>query len=153
MRDLRFAIGGAHTAHSPGSEESGDAVLVPAAGEEGNDSATTLAAKSFAFQFEQRAAQIKKLIEDINAYETELEDLSKGETAERRQKALILENKRIKLSKLKTLEVTEALKSADSKGLADELANRGRSQVVTYTSRFVSKLRCVPTVNLFCYDD
>ncbi|KAM0482169.1 hypothetical protein ACHAP7_004396 [Fusarium lateritium] len=113
MRDLRFAISGAHTSHSPSSEDSGDTVLVPA---------------------------IKKLIEDINAYETELEDTSKAETAERRQKALILENKRIKLSKLKTLEVTEALKSADSKGLAEELANRGRSQVVTYTSRFVSKL-------------
>ncbi|KAM0198481.1 hypothetical protein ACHAPI_004005 [Fusarium lateritium] len=139
MRDLRFAISGAHTSHSPSSEDSGDTVLVPAAGEEANDS-STLAAKSFAFQFEQRAQQIKKLIEDINAYETELEDTSKAETAERRQKALILENKRIKLSKLKTLEVTEALKSADSKGLAEELANRGRSQVVTYTSRFVSKL-------------
>ncbi|KAM0211949.1 hypothetical protein ACHAQI_005103 [Fusarium lateritium] len=139
MRDLRFAISGAHTSHSPSSEDSGDTVLVPAAGEEANDS-STLAAKSFAFQFEQRAQQIKKLIEDINAYETELEDTLKAETAERRQKALILENKRIKLSKLKTLEVTEALKSADSKGLAEELANRGRSQVVTYTSRFVSKL-------------
>ncbi|RGP58775.1 hypothetical protein FSPOR_11795 [Fusarium sporotrichioides] len=139
MRDLRFAISGAHTTHSPSSEESGDAVLVSPAGEENIDS-TALAARSFAFQFQQRAEQIKKLIEDINAYETELEDVSKTETAERRKKALILENKRIKLSKLKTLEVTEALKSADSKGLAEELANRGRSQVVTYTSRFVSKL-------------
>ncbi|KAF0643184.1 hypothetical protein FPSE5266_07850 [Fusarium pseudograminearum] len=139
MRDLRFAISGAHTTHSPSSEESGDAVLVSPAGEEGNDS-TALAARSFAFQFQQRAEQIKKLIEDINAYETELEDVSKAETAERRKKAQILETKRIKLSKLKTLEVTEALKSAESKGLAEELANRGRSQVVTYTSRFVSKL-------------
>ncbi|PCD30265.1 hypothetical protein FGRA07_10415 [Fusarium graminearum] len=139
MRDLRFAISGAHTTHSPSSEESGETVLVSPAGEENNDS-TALAARSFAFQFQQRAEQIKKLIEDINAYETELEDVSKAETAEHRKKAQILETKRIKLSKLKTLEVTEALKSAESKGLAEELANRGRSQVVTYTSRFVSKL-------------
>ncbi|KAM0490561.1 hypothetical protein ACHAP8_011466 [Fusarium lateritium] len=139
MRDLRFAISGAHATHTPSSEDSGDTVLVTPEVEENNDS-TALAARSFAFQLQQRAEQIKKLIEDIDAYETELEDVSKAETAERRKKALILENKRIKLSKLKTLEVTEALKSADSKGLDEELANRGRSQVVTYTSRFVSKL-------------
>ncbi|KAJ4258215.1 hypothetical protein NW762_008363 [Fusarium torreyae] len=144
MRDLRFAISGAHTHSQGSSSDNGDAVLVAAPGEEGtltpeNDS-SALAARSFAFQFEQRAQQIKKLIEDIAAIEADLEDVTKAETAERRQKAQILENKRIRLSKLKTLEVTEALKSADSKGLADELANRGRSQVVTYTSRFVSKL-------------
>ncbi|KAM0288953.1 hypothetical protein ACHAO9_006461 [Fusarium lateritium] len=52
MRDLRFAISGAHTSHSPSSEDSGDTVLVPAAGEEANDS-STLAAKSFAFQFDE----------------------------------------------------------------------------------------------------
>ncbi|KAF5001944.1 hypothetical protein FGRMN_685 [Fusarium graminum] len=119
MRDLRFAISGAHV-HTPSSDDTGDAVLVSSSGEEGtmtpNNDSSALASRSFAFQFEQL------------------------ETPERRQKALILENKRIKLSKLKTLEVTEALKSADSKGLAEELANRGRSQVVTYTSRFVSKL-------------
>ncbi|KAF5672547.1 hypothetical protein FHETE_3681 [Fusarium heterosporum] len=143
MRDLRFAISGAHV-HTPSSDDTGDAVLVSSSGEEGtmtpdNDS-SALASRSFAFQFEQRAQQIKKLIEDIYTYEAELENVTAVETPERRQKALILENKRIKLSKLKTLEVTEALKSADAKGLAEELANRGRSQVVTYTSRFVSKL-------------
>ncbi|KAJ4006386.1 hypothetical protein NW766_010472 [Fusarium irregulare] len=135
MRDLRFAISGAHV-DSPASEDSGDTVLISAPGEEGtltpdNDS-SALASRSFAFQFEQRAQQIKKLIEEINAYEAELEVIT-AETPESRHKAQILENKRIKLSKLKTLEVTEALKSSDSKGLAEELANRGRSQVTEVT--------------------
>ncbi|KAF4459911.1 hypothetical protein FALBO_13327 [Fusarium albosuccineum] len=144
MRDLRFAISGKDARSDANNSDNGDVMVVTPPGEEGsqavNISSNALAARSFAFQFEQRAQQIKKLIEDITSLENELEDVTKTETAETRKKTQLLENKKVKLSKLKTLEVTEALKSADAKGMAEELANRGRSQVVTYTSRFVNKL-------------
>jgi hypothetical protein len=130
MRDLRFAISSAHT-QSPASEGSGDTPLSSSSGEEAkmtpeNDS-NALASRSFAFQFEQRAQQIKNLIDETTSLEAEVDTIT--DVAQRRQKIQTLANKRIRLSKLKTLEVTEALKSADSKSLAEELANRGRSQV------------------------
>lgn len=79
-------------------------------------------------QVQQQAVTMKKLIDEIDALESTVEDAPKPDSDEIKAKAALLEKKKIRLAKLKTQENSRTVKTSSSRATANELANRGPSQ-------------------------
>ncbi|KAI8262808.1 hypothetical protein K4K58_000382 [Colletotrichum sp. SAR11_239] len=146
MRDLRLASGAGVDPNAGeddhGNDESEDGVVIPVQ-ESTEDvsgvtltSGTTFAARSLMYQVEHRALSIRKLLEDVTSLENDLEDSQDLDPVAKKQKMELLEKKRIRLTKLKAQEASTTFPLLNAKSAT----KAGRSQVVTYTSRFVSKL-------------
>lgn len=94
---------------------------------------------SMALQLSQDVKTVAKLVEDIARLETAIEEAVDPDSAESKRDALLLEKKRMRLARLKTNGT--GLKSKNPRGAARELSRRGPSQIVSYSSRFVNKIR------------
>jgi hypothetical protein len=92
-----------------------------------------------ALQLSQDVKTVAKLVEDIARLETAIEEAVDPDSAESKRDALLLEKKRMRLARLKTNGT--GLKSKNPRGAARELSRRGPSQIVSYSSRFVNKIR------------
>lgn len=102
---------------------------------------------SMAIQLNQDVKTIAKLVEDIAKLETAIEEAVVPGSDDTKRDALLLEKKRMRLARLKTNGT--GLKSKNPRGAARELSTRGPSQIVTYSSRFVNKIRYLIT-SLIC---
>ncbi|KAF5567875.1 hypothetical protein FNAPI_449 [Fusarium napiforme] len=93
---------------------------------------------SVAIQLTQDVKTISKLVEDIAQLENAIEETKDSSSLETKRDALLLEKKRMRLARIKTNGA--GMKSKSLRGSVRELSQRGPSQIVSYSSRFVNKI-------------
>ncbi|KAF7551363.1 hypothetical protein G7Z17_g5057 [Cylindrodendrum hubeiense] len=93
---------------------------------------------SMMIQLNQDAQTISKLVGEIATLEATIEEATDAAGAKTKQDALLLEKKRMRLARLKLN--GSGMKTAKSRNSARELSQRGPSQIVSYSSRFVNKI-------------
>lgn len=96
---------------------------------------------SMMIQLSQDAQTISKLVGEIATLEATIEEATDTTSAKTKQDALLLEKKRMRLARLKLN--GSGMKTTKSRSSARELSQRGPSQIVSYSSRFVNKIRYV----------
>lgn len=101
---------------------------------------------SMAIQLSQDVKTVSKLVQDIARLETAIEEAVDPNSDDTKRDALLLEKKRMRLARLKTNGT--GLKSKNPRDSARELSTRGPSQIVTYSSRFVNKIRYLITSSI-----
>lgn len=94
---------------------------------------------SMTIQLSQDVKTVSKLVGDIAQLEAAIEEAADPSSDATKRDALLLERKRMRLARLKTN--GNGLKPVNPRGTVRELSQRGPSQVVSYSSRFVKKLR------------
>lgn len=92
---------------------------------------------SVAIQINQDVKTVSKLVEDIAKLENSIEETSDSNSAETKRDTLLLEKKRMRLARIKTAGNGMKSKMRSSRR---ELSQRGPSQIVSYSSRFVNKI-------------
>jgi len=161
MRELRQAIGARATGGDYNDEDEDDYGLdalpeptalpsiAPEAAAAVDDTkavattpAATQALDTIAIQLREDAKTVEKLVSDVAALETQIEEAIDPDSAETKRNILLLEKKRMRLARIKTNGT--GLKGKKLRGTVKALSQRGPSQIVTYSSRFVNKIRYIP---------
>ncbi|OBS23324.1 hypothetical protein FPOA_03873 [Fusarium poae] len=157
MRELRHAIGaraggGGYNDDEEDDQDVIDALPEPAAlptisaaeaevtadeTDEPTDT-TAVALDTIAIQLRQDAKTVEKLVSDVASLETSIEEAEDPDSAETKRNILLLEKKRMRLARIKTSGT--GLKGKKLRGTIKALSQRGPSQIVTYSSRFVNKI-------------
>ena len=101
--------------------------------------AATQALDNIAIQLREDAKTVEKLVSDVATLETKIEEAIDPSSAETKRDILLLEKKRMRLARIKTNGT--GLKGKKLRGAVKALSQRGPSQIVTYSSRFVNKIR------------
>ncbi|RHZ67383.1 uncharacterized protein CDV56_109620 [Aspergillus thermomutatus] len=155
MRELRYAIGAragdeddyyedepvpAASAAPVTAPPTADATAaaVPAGTQPMIGPAPPTALDSIAIQLSQDVKTVSKLVEDIAKLEAAVEEATDPNSDDTKRDALLLEKKRMRLARLKT--TGTGLRSSNSRSAVRELSQRGPSQIVSYSSRFVNKI-------------
>ncbi|GKU04421.1 hypothetical protein FLAG1_07120 [Fusarium langsethiae] len=159
MRELRHAIGARAGGEDYDDEEDyGDAIdalpeasALPAIQSTGTEitangtdkpaGVTPSAIKALdtvAIQLREDAKTVEKLVSDVASLETLIEEAIDLASAETKRNILLLEKKRMRLARIKTNGT--GLKGKKLRGTVKALSQRGPSQIVTYSSRFVNKI-------------
>lgn len=99
----------------------------------------TQALDAIAIQLREDAKTVEKLVSDVATLETKIEEAIDPSSAETKRDILLLEKKRMRLARIKTNGT--GLKGKKLRGTVKALSQRGPSQIVTYSSRFVNKIR------------
>ncbi|KAF5670062.1 hypothetical protein FHETE_4745 [Fusarium heterosporum] len=100
--------------------------------------AVTKALDTVAIQLREDAKTVEKLVSDVAKLETLIEEAVDSASAETKRNVLLLEKKRMRLARIKTNGA--GLKGKKLRGSVKALSQRGPSQIVTYSSRFVNKI-------------
>ncbi|KAF0636019.1 hypothetical protein FPSE5266_20341 [Fusarium pseudograminearum] len=100
--------------------------------------ATTKALDTIAIQLREDAKTVEKLVADVASLETLIEEAVDPASADTKRNILLLEKKRMRLARIKTNGT--GLKGKKLRGSVKALSQRGPSQIVTYSSRFVNKI-------------
>ncbi|KAF5237904.1 hypothetical protein FAUST_5856 [Fusarium austroamericanum] len=100
--------------------------------------ATTKALDTIAIQLREDAKTVEKLVSDVASLETLIEEAVDPSSADTKRNILLLEKKRMRLARIKTNGT--GLKGKKLRGSVKALSQRGPSQIVTYSSRFVNKI-------------
>ncbi|KAH6991891.1 hypothetical protein EDB82DRAFT_573679 [Fusarium venenatum] len=100
--------------------------------------AATKALDTIAIQLREDAKTVEKLVSDVASLETLIEEAVDPSSAETKRNILLLEKKRMRLARIKTNGT--GLKGKKLRGTVKALSQRGPSQIVTYSSRFVNKI-------------
>ncbi|KAM0227454.1 hypothetical protein ACHAPO_011516 [Fusarium lateritium] len=159
MRELRHAIGARAGGGDYDDEEDEEDVIdalpeatslptITATGTEVTADATgkttdvapaaTKALDTIAIQLREDAKTVEKLVSDVASLETLIEEAVDPGSAETKRNILLLEKKRMRLARIKTNGT--GLKGRKLRGTVKALSQRGPSQIVTYSSRFVNKI-------------
>lgn len=94
---------------------------------------------TIAIQLAQDSLTVQRLVGEIDRLETAIEEAADSSDSAAKKNALLLEKKRMRLARIKTNGA--GLKSSSMRGTTRALSRRGPSQIVTYSSRFVNKIR------------
>ncbi|KAJ4024669.1 hypothetical protein NW766_000909 [Fusarium irregulare] len=155
MRELREAIGARTSAGDYDDEDEDEheldtlpkptslPTIAPEAAADTNKAvatapAATQALDTIAIQLREDAKTVEKLVSDVAALETQIEEAIDPDNAETKRNILLLEKKRMRLARIKTNGT--GLKGKKLRGTVKALSQRGPSQIVTYSSRFVNKI-------------
>ncbi|EAW12959.1 uncharacterized protein ACLA_013960 [Aspergillus clavatus NRRL 1] len=151
MRELRYAIG-ARAGDEEDYYDDGEPLAAPVTAASTGDASADVAAgtqamigpapptalDSIAIQLTQDVKTVSKLVEDIAKLEAAVEEATDPNSDDTKRDALLLEKKRMRLARIKT--TGTGLKSTNARGAVRELSQRGPSQIVSYSSRFVNKI-------------